>query len=312
LFELERLGAFAAARNVRAAIYLRVTPGIEAHTHDYIKTGQIDSKFGFPLGDALDTAVARALANPALDLAGFHCHIGSQIHELTPFADAAQIMAAQIARVKARHGHSLRELDLGGGLGIRYTGEDDPKAPGELARQVVAALERASREHGIARPRVLVEPGRSIVGEAGTTLYTVGSVKEIPGVRTYAAIDGGMGDNPRVALYKAKYEAVLANKAGRTPDRRVSIAGKCCESGDMLIWDLDVPEIGPGDILAIFSTGAYNYAMAGNYNRLPRPAMVLVQGGRAEVIVERERYEDLARFDRIPLHLAAAAVEGPA
>ncbi|HET7559185.1 MAG TPA: diaminopimelate decarboxylase, partial [Limnochordia bacterium] len=146
LFELERLGAFAAARNVRAAIYLRVTPGIEAHTHDYIKTGQIDSKFGFPLGDALDTAVACALANPALDLAGFHCHIGSQIHELTPFADAAQIMAAQIARVKARHGHILRELDLGGGLGIRYTGEDDPKAPGELARQVVAALERASRE----------------------------------------------------------------------------------------------------------------------------------------------------------------------
>ena len=306
-YELDLLSQMAVGRNVTANVLLRLTPGIEAHTHSYIRTGQSDSKFGFSLegGMALEAA-RRALAKPRLALRGFHCHIGSQIFEVESFEAAAAVMFDFLEKVRRELGYVAEELNLGGGLGIRYSGQDVSMDPAAYAERLGAFVAREAEARAYPEPLILIEPGRSIVGEAGTTLYTIGSSKDIPGIRTYVAVDGGMGDNPRVALYQAKYEAVIANRAGETPTRSVSIAGKCCESGDMLIWDLEVPEWRPGDILAVFSTGAYNYSMASNYNRLPRPAMVLVCDGRSDLIVRRETYEDLVRHDRIPERLERA------
>ena len=307
-YELDLLNQLAGAAGVRMGVLLRITPGIEAHTHTYIQTGQIDSKFGFGLtGGAALQAAERALAAPHLELAGFHCHIGSQIFDVSSFEAAGRVMFGFLDELRSRTGFVARELNLGGGLGVRYVEGDLSMDPAAYAERLGAFVRAEAEARRYPPPRILVEPGRSIVGEAGTTLYTLGSSKVIPGVRTYVAVDGGMGDNPRVALYKARYEAVVANRPTAPATQVVSIAGKCCESGDMLIWDLPVPDWSPGDILAVFTTGAYNYAMASNYNRLPRPAMVLVADGRADVIVERERYEDLIRLDRIPPRLAARA-----
>jgi len=299
--ELEMLREAARSLKTRARVLLRITPGIEAHTHDYVRTGQIDSKFGFTLsnGQAL-AAVRQAAAAPELHLMGLHCHIGSQIFEVEPFAVAARVMIGFMGEVKEEAGKILRELDLGGGFGITYTHGDRPPELSRYAAAIARAVTEACQETGLPVPKIMVEPGRSITGPAGTTLYTIGSIKEIPGVRTYLAVDGGMGDNPRTALYGAKYEAVVANKADLEPDRVVSVAGKCCESGDMLIWDVCLADPRPGDILAVFCTGAYNYSMASNYNRLPRPAAVLVNEGEADLILERESYEDLVSHDRIP------------
>ncbi len=302
-FELELLEALA-SRPVD--LLLRVTPGVEAHTHSYIRTGQQDSKFGFDLGAAPE-AVAKVLASKLLRLRGFHCHIGSQIFDLSSYDAAVEAMFDFLAAVRERFGYVATELNMGGGLGIRYVEGDVSMDPEAFAARLGEAVRREAGRRGYPLPVLMVEPGRSIVGEAGTTLYTLGSVKEIPGVRTYVAVDGGMADNPRVALYQAKYEAIVANKAAQPPRRKVSVAGKCCESGDMLIWDLEVPDIEPGDLLAVFATGAYNYSMASNYNRLPRPAAVLVSDGRADLIVARESYADLVRHDRIPDRLAKGA-----
>lgn len=305
LLELERLDAIAARSGARAGVILRITPGVSAHTHSYISTGQIDSKFGFPIaGGVAEGAATAALACRRLDLLGFHCHIGSQIFELDAFEAAIAVMAEFMALMRQKHGFTARELDLGGGMGIRYHAEDSPVPPEPFATAIGQALVRHLRGRDLPLPHLFIEPGRSIVGEAGTTLYTVGAIKAIPGVRTYVSVDGGMGDNPRVSLYQARYEAAVANKAGAAPMQTVSIAGKCCEQGDMLIWDLAVPEVLPGDILAVFSTGAYHYSMASNYNRLPRPACVLVGEGRADLIVRRERYEDLLACDLVPARLA--------
>jgi len=313
LYELELLDAFTRRSGARASILLRVTPGVEAHTHSYIQTGQIDSKFGFGLaGGQAYEATRRALALERVELAGFHCHIGSQIFDLRPFEAAVQVMFGFFDEVRRGLGFVPRELDLGGGLGIRYVEGDVSVDPKFFAEQLAAAVRREAERLGFPLPTLMVEPGRSIVGEAGTTLYTVGSVKEIPGLRTYVAVDGGMADNPRVALYQASYEAVVANKAAEPPSQVVSVAGKYCESGDMLIWDLKVPPLEPGDILAVLATGAYNYSMASNYNRIPRPAMVLVADGAADVIVERETYADLVRLDRIPARLRDARDEAAA
>lgn len=306
-YEIELLEevAQACARNV--TVLLRVTPGVEAHTHSYIQTGQDDSKFGFGLASGAATQAAkRCLESSVLTLAGFHCHIGSQIFDVTSFEAAGKAMFGFLDQLKSENAFVARELNLGGGLGIRYTQGDVSMDPAAYAKRLGNYVKSEAEARGYPLPRILVEPGRSIVGEAGTTLYTVGSSKEIPGLRTYVAVDGGMGDNPRVALYEAKYEALIANRAKATPDKTVSVAGKCCESGDMIIWDLEVPEWSAGDILAVFATGAYNYSMASNYNRLTRPAMILVNDGSADVIVERERYEDLVRHDRIPARLAAS------
>ena len=298
LYELSLIDALAAAAGQKAGVILRLTPGIEAHTHEYIKTGQVDSKFGLVIenGQAME-GVKAALEMENVELKGFHCHIGSQIFELKPYAHAARVMMDFARKVYRETGYWLEELDLGGGLGIYYAEGDCPPPVEDYAQVVMSTVLDKAAEYGLAAPKVIVEPGRSICGPAGTTLYTVGAVKEIPGVRTYVAVDGGMSDNPRPALYRARYEACLANKAGQRAARTVSIAGKCCESGDMLIWDIALPDPEPGDILAVSCTGAYNYTMSMNYNRLPRPAMVLAGEGRAELIVRRESYEDLVRND---------------
>jgi len=304
LYEVELLEKACAAADTRQAVILRVTPGIEAHTHEYIKTGQIDSKFGLPIetGQAME-GINRILACPRLELKGLHCHIGSQVFDLESFVHTVQVMTGFLAEVRRLTGCLLEELDLGGGLGIYYARGDAAPDIGLFARTVLAALREAARSSGLSAPRLLVEPGRSIGGPAGTTLYTVGPVKTIPGVRTYVAVDGGMNDNPRLALYGARYEAVLANRAGEAATETVTVAGNCCESGDMLIQEALLPPPRSGDLLAISATGAYNYSMSMNYNRFPRPAMVLVNGGRAELIVRRETYADVLDHDVVPARL---------
>lgn len=304
LYELEMLNVLAGKRSASAGVILRVTPGVEAHTHEYIKTGQIDSKFGLVIenGQAME-GVKRALQLENIEFMGLHCHIGSQIFELDSYAHAAGVMMSFAGEIYKETGAAVAELDMGGGLGVYYVEGDRPHPVDEYADLLIAAVAEKAAEYGLTPPKVLVEPGRSICGPAGTTLYTVGAVKEIPGVRKYVAVDGGMGDNPRPALYQARYEACLANKAGLPHAEVVSVAGKCCESGDMLIWDICLPPAEPGDILAVACTGAYNYTMSMNYNRLPRPAMVLVGSGRTDLINSRESYEDLVRNDLLPERL---------
>lgn len=299
-FELELLHDLAEKKGQAVPILLRLTPGIEAHTHDYISTGQDDSKFGFGVssGQALQ-AVKLSLTKPFYKLLGIHSHIGSQIFETTGFVGAVEVLSAFLEQVRTETNYEVEVLNLGGGFGIRYTEEDDPLPVGEYIRVITEEVRRQFTDKSYPLPEIWIEPGRSIVGDAGTTLYTVGSVKEIPGIRKYVAIDGGMSDNIRPALYQAKYEAMLANRAVEDPTETVSIAGKCCESGDMLIWDYKLPQAVPGDILAISCTGAYGYSMANNYNRIRRPAVVFVKDGRAEVAVERESYEDLIKNDRV-------------
>lgn len=303
-FELETLGRLAGERGEKVPILLRVTPGIEAHTHEYIRTGQIDSKFGFtlPNGQAL-AAIKRVKEITWLEYKGLHCHIGSQIFETEPYYHAAEIMMAFIDEVRKETGLVTEELDLGGGFGIAYVEGDKPRPIEAYAEAIMAGVYDEAEKRGLKVPKVLVEPGRAIIGPAGSTAYTVGSVKEIPGVRKYVAVDGGMADNIRPTLYGARYEAILANKATAPAAEVVSITGKCCESGDMLIWDISLPPVEPGDILVTPCTGAYGYAMASNYNRLGRPAGVLVKDGQAELILRRETYEDLLRCDVLPARL---------
>ena len=314
LDELYVIDRLARSKGLVANVMLRLTPGIEAHTHEYIKTGQIDSKFGIviPNGDALRAVgIAKRLAN--VRLTGLHCHIGSQVFEMEPFVDTIDIMMNFAKQAHEATGFIMEELNIGGGLGIRYNLKDDPITARDLAEAVAPALIDAASRYGLPLPSLLLEPGRSIVGEAGTTLYTVNAVKRIEGVRTYVSVDGGMADNPRVALYQAEYEAALANRSAIPGQdsmdalETVSVAGNCCESGDMLVWDVTMPRPEVGDTLAVFCTGAYNYSMASNYNRYPRPAVVLVRDGRADVIVERETYADLAARDSVPIRLRPAA-----
>ncbi len=294
----------------RLHVQLRLTPGVDAHTHEYIRTGQVDSKFGLGIssGQAM-AAVRQVLSSDCLVLEGLHCHIGSQIMSTEPFAMAAAIVLDFAAEIKAICGHSVHEVNLGGGLGIRYNGSDEAVPFARYARAISRVVRERCLVHGLELPRLMVEPGRYIVGEAGTTLYTVGAVKTIPGVRKYVAVDGGMSDNPRVALYRASYEALVANKTGADPVETVTIAGRHCESGDMLLWDVRLPELEPGDILAVLSTGAYNYSMSSNYNRYPRPAVVFACSGAADVVVQREAYSDVVVGDRLParFHLAEVA-----
>jgi len=303
-YELSLLNRLASQAGVGVKIMLRLTPGIEAHTHEYIKTGQVDSKFGMVIenGQAMET-IKSALKLEKIKLMGLHCHIGSQIFELQSYAHAAEVMMRFAAEVKRETGWAPGEINLGGGLGIYYAEGDEPQPVENYADMVILAVRNLAGEYGLPAPRVMVEPGRSISGTAGITLYTVGAVKDIPGIRKYAAVDGGMGDNPRPAMYQSSYEAMVANRVMEEFEEEVSIAGKCCESGDMLIWDIKLPALKPGDILAVTATGAYNYSMSMNYNRLPRPAMVLVRDGRADLIVVRETYDDLLRNDLVPERL---------
>lgn len=302
--EMAVLNQLCQQQDIRQDILLRITPGVEAHTHEFIKTGQIDSKFGFTLpgGQAME-AVQTALAYPGLNLVGLHCHIGSQIFEMESFQHAAQLMMEFMVEIRNTTGHVMDELDVGGGFGIYYYDGDQPRQPAEWGLAVMQTVKNVAEQCGMKVPRVIAEPGRAIVGPAGVTLYRVGSSKIVPGIRKYIAVDGGMTDNPRPALYGSKYTAILANKASLEPVETVSVAGKCCESGDMLLRDVVLPAVDEGDILAVFATGAYNYAMSMNYNRLPRPAMVLVKDGKAEIILKRETYQDIVRNDVVPEHL---------
>jgi diaminopimelate decarboxylase len=280
---------------------LRITPGVHAETHHYIETGQLDSKFGIPMPSFLG-AIREAQNSPSLNLKGVHCHIGSQIFNLDCFARTVAIIASALAEAREKTGFIAEELDLGGGLGIRYLKDDDPPSIADLAEVICTAVKSEFKRRNLPLPRLFVEPGRSIVGEAGVTLYTIGVVKDIPGVRKYVAVDGGMSDNPRPALYGAKYEVLLANKADQPATESVTIAGKHCET-DTLVEEAVLPPVEVGDHLAVLSTGAYHYSMASNYNRFPKPAVVLVCEGQDDVIVRRQTLEEVIAQDCLPVRL---------
>lgn len=296
--ELDYICSLAGTMNRTAYVYLRIKPGIDAHTHKFIKTGQIDSKFGFALetGEAME-AVKLCFSTANVELVGLHCHIGSQIFDITPFEHAAEVMIKFLADIKKETGVELRELDLGGGFGIKYKLADRPEDFSAYMKKVADSVKSTAREYGIELPYILIEPGRGIVGAEGLTLYRVGSIKNIPDVRTYVSVDGGMGDNPRYILYQAEYEVVCANKADLTRTRTVTVAGKCCESGDLIQENTLLQEVEPGDLLAVLSTGAYCYSMASNYNRIPRPPVIMVKDGEPRIIVNRESYARLVEDD---------------
>ncbi len=306
--EIDKIDAEAAKRGMKQKILLRINPGIEAHTHAFVQTATTDSKFGYSLANGTAEAVtAYAMRKKNIELAGYHCHIGSQIFEKQSFVLAAQKCMDFCAQMREKLGFVPTTLNLGGGFGVWYTDEDrkiPPEGYAEYVRALLQEVKRKAKEHGLPLPYLLIEPGRSIVAEAGVTLYTVGAIKEIPGVKKYVAVDGGMFDNPRYALYESKYTALLANRANEEATELVTIAGKCCESGDIIVANAELPKAKEGDIVAVLSTGAYNYSMAMNYNRNKIPPCVLVHEGRGEYIVCPQTYEDLTRNDRIPARLA--------
>ncbi|MBE1446026.1 diaminopimelate decarboxylase [Paenibacillus sp. OAS669] len=301
MVELHLLNAIAGEKRQKVNILFRLTPGVEAHTHEYISTGQIDSKFGLDLDNgSAYRAVQEAVQLPNIELLGVHSHIGSQIFEVEGFQLAVDKVIAFAAKVRDELDVVFSVVNLGGGFGIRYVEGDTPLPVSKYVEAITSSIKTNFSKYNYPTPEIWVEPGRSIVGEAGTTLYTVGTYKDIPGVRKYVAVDGGMTDNPRQALYESRYEAMLANRATEPEDELVSIAGKCCESGDMLIWDIQLPKVNSGDVLAVSCTGAYNYAMASNYNRIRRPAVVFVKDGQADVVVQRESYDNIVGNDMIP------------
>ncbi|MEH1837837.1 MAG: diaminopimelate decarboxylase [Nostoc sp.] len=282
-------------------IMLRLTPGIECHTHEYIRTGHLDSKFGFDPND-LDEVFTFVSQQPALNCIGVHAHIGSQIFERQPHQDLAAVMV-QWLRDAGKYGLNITELNVGGGLGIKYTESDDPPSIEEWVKAICEVIQATCAAENLPLPKLLSEPGRSLIATACVTAYTIGSSKVIPEIRTYVAINGGMSDNPRPITYQSVYRAVVANKMSSPLTQTVTIAGKHCESGDILIHNTLLPKTEPGDILVVMGTGAYNYSMASNYNRLPRPAAVVVANGEANLILQRETYQDLIRQDRLPERL---------
>jgi diaminopimelate decarboxylase len=296
------LAELSASRARPVRLLVRFTPGIECHTHEYIRTGHLDSKFGFD-PDQLESVLRHLASCPWAWVDGLHAHIGSQIFELEPHRDLAGVMAEALALARSL-GHPCSDLNLGGGLGIRYVGSDDPPSIEEWVRVVAQAVAQACRQRQLVLPRLLCEPGRSLVATAGITLYSVGSRKQIPGLRTYLAVDGGMSDNPRPITYQSLYTAVLADRPQAEGVETVTLAGKHCESGDVLLHDIRLPATAPGDVLAVFATGAYNASMGSNYNRIPRPAAVLVHDGVADLVQRREQPEDLLRYDLLPSRLS--------
>ena len=309
--ELARLAFIAEAAGVRQRVLIRVTPGVEAHTHSYVATGQEDQKFGFSLAaGAAAEAVRRVLALPSLELVGLHCHIGSQIFDTSGFRLAAHRMVGLLAEVRAEHGVELPELNLGGGLGIAYTSEDAPLPVEEVADRLRAVVTAECATAGLAVPRLGVEPGRAVSGPTTVTLYEVGTVKELPGLRTYVSVDGGMSDNIRTALYDAHYTAVLASRTSTAPPRVVTVCGKHCESGDIVVHDVALAaDLAPGDLLAVPASGAYHRSMASNYNHVPRPPVIAVRNGQARVLVRRETEDDLLRLDAAGLDTAELDTE---
>ena len=296
-YELNMIEQIAEKLKTQIKIMIRVTLGIDTHTHKYIQTGQVDSKFGISI-DKVPDFMEKVFSKKHLIYTGLHCHIGSQIFDLSPYILAIREMVKLIKQIKNLWGIDTPNLNLGGGLGVKYIESDLPPSIEYFVNLIVDNLEREITKNNLTMPRILVEPGRSIVAEASITLYTIGAIKEIPGIKKYLIVDGGMADNPRPILYQAKYEAILVNKIDNNlPKEMVTIAGKCCESGDMLIKDLKLPLASSGDLLVVFTTGAYHYSMSSNYNGLPRPAVVLVNQGKTKIIVKRETYKDIIRND---------------
>ena len=296
--ELDMIDEISKNIGVKTNILFRIKPGVDAHTHDFISTGQIDSKFGVALeNNEAYEIIKYAKEKENIKIVGIHCHIGSQIFELEPFKTAADIMTDFMAKIKDELNVEIEKLNLGGGFGIKYVKTDIPVPYSDYTKEVSKVLKEKCSQKGLKLPFILMEPGRSIVGDTGVTLYTVGCIKDIKNVRKYVSVDGGMADNPRYIMYEAKYDGVLANRANAKADDIVTVCGKCCESGDIIIKDAHLPKMERGDILAIMSTGAYNYSMSSNYNRLCRPAVVFVKDGKDKLVVKRETYEDILRND---------------
>lgn len=296
--ELSALNRIAGEMGVKQSFLLRITPGIDPHTHKKISTGSVDSKFGTAIetGQAMEI-VKKALSLENIKLCGFHCHVGSQIFESQPFTDASEIMLEFIAEVRDTLGYTAETLNLGGGLGVRYT-EDDPEIDyGEKIKEVAEILNSQCEKFGLPVPKILMEPGRSLVADAGMTLYTVGSVKEITGYKNYVSIDGGMTDNPRYTLYESPYTVILASRANDEKDYTATVAGRCCESGDLIQENVKMPKPARGEILAVLTTGAYNYSMASNYNRVGRPPVVMLNSERDYLAVRRETFKDICALD---------------
>lgn len=299
-FELSLLNEIAKSHNKIVDILLRITPGIECHTHEYIQTGHLDSKFGFDLTQ-IDEAVELILNDYTnLKLHGLHAHIGSQIFETSIYGDEIEILVKEIARLDEKFGLKLNEINIGGGLGVKYTETDCPPSTFTIAEIVISRLNKCIEKYNIEAPTLFIEPGRSIVSTAGVTLYTIGSSKQVPKGKLYVAVDGGMADNARPSMYQAEYSAQIANKPNLELAQTVTIAGRFCESGDILIKNIKLPKIEEGDVLCVYNTGAYNYSMASNYNRVQKPAMVLVNNSQSDIIIKRESLKDLVTHDLIP------------
>ena len=302
-FELALLNDIAKSQNKTISILLRITPGIECHTHEYIQTGHLDSKFGFDLTQ-LDEAIELIIDEYSnINLIGLHAHIGSQIFEKQVYFDEVGVIFKEIKRIKEKYNIYLHTINLGGGLGIKYTENDAPISVYEIAETIISSIKEHSKKYEIEEPTVYIEPGRSIVGTAGVTLYTAGSSKQVPNGRKYQAVDGGMSDNARPSLYQAKYTVEIANNPKGTADEKVTIAGKHCESGDILAKDIMLPEIEEGDTICFYTTGAYGYSMSSNYNRVLKTAAVLVNNGKSDIIINRQTYEQLCESDVIPERL---------
>lgn len=302
-FELSLLNEIAKSHNKKVDILLRITPGIECHTHEYIQTGHLDSKFGFDLTqlDEALTLIQEQYTN--LIPRGFHAHIGSQIFETKIYEDEVELLIKEISIIKEKYGIIFDEINIGGGLGVKYTNEEHPPSVFEIGKLIINALNKSIKKYSITPPTLYLEPGRSIISTAGVTLYTIGSSKQVPHGTKYWAIDGGMADNPRPSMYQAKYSALVVNKPQMENSQKVTIAGKFCESGDILIKDINLPELEEGDIICVFNTGAYNYSMASNYNRFQKPAAVLVNNSQSDIIINRESLEDLISHDVVPKRL---------
>lgn len=299
-FELSLLNEIAKSYDKTADILLRITPGIECHTHEYIQTGHLDSKFGFDLTQ-VDEAVELILNDyKNLHLHGLHAHIGSQIFETSIYGDEIEILVKEVARLDEKYGLKLDEINAGGGLGVKYTDSDCPPSVYTIADILINRLNECIKKYNINPPALFIEPGRSIISTSGVTLYTLGSSKQVPKGKTYFAVDGGMADNPRPAMYEAQYFAQVANKPDYELAKTYTIAGRFCESGDILIKDIKLPELEEGDILCVYNTGAYNYSMASNYNRVQKSSMVLVNNSQSDIIVNRETLDDLISHDEIP------------
>ncbi len=296
--DIERLAELVPSGGIPARLMLRLTPGIECHTHEYIRTGHLDSKFGFDL-DQIESVLIYLKGESWARLEGLHAHIGSQIFELEPHRDLAEVMA-DVLLLAQKLGHSIKDLNIGGGLGIRYVKDDNPPSINTWVKVVSTAVKESCSSRNLDLPRLMCEPGRSLIATAGITLYTIGSRKDIPGIRTYISVDGGMSDNPRPITYQSLYTACLADRPLDSVEETVTIAGKHCESGDVLLKDIQLPSSKSGDVLVVFSTGAYNSSMSSNYNKIPRPAAVIVNKGQADLIQKRERSEDLLQYDVVP------------